>query len=149
MLVGGEPGIGKSRLAEEIAARARAAARACSSGAAGRRAARPAYWPWMQALRACVAERDAPALRAQLGAGGGELAQILPELATRLPDLPAPAAPDAEGARFRLFEAVARLLGRGARPARSSSCSTTSTPPTRLAAAAALRRAGRSAPRRC
>ena len=66
----------------------------------------PAYWPWVQSLRAYVREAEPDALRAQLGAGAADLAQLLPELRELLPELPEPPALESEGARFRLFEAV-------------------------------------------
>jgi tetratricopeptide (TPR) repeat protein len=48
-------------------------------------------------------------VRSQLGAGAGDLAQIIPELRERFPDLPAPP-PESEGARFRMFDAVTAFL---------------------------------------
>ena len=63
----------------------RRAGRACSSAAAGRPAARPPTGPGRRRLRAYVRDTDADALRAQLGAGAPELAQIVPELRAPLP----------------------------------------------------------------
>ena len=70
----------------------------------------PAYWPFVQSLRAYVREVAPELLRAQLGAGAVELAQILPELRELLPGLPEPASLDSEGARFRLFDATAEFF---------------------------------------
>ena len=90
----------------------------------------PAYWPWVQSLRAYVREAEPAALRAQLGAGAVELAQLLPELRELVPDLPEPPAIEPESARFRLFDAVAAFLAAPPGRGRSCSSSTTSTPPT-------------------
>jgi tetratricopeptide (TPR) repeat protein len=49
-------------------------------------------------------------LRAQLGVGAAELAQLLPELRELFSDLLESPAPESEGARFRLFAAVSSLL---------------------------------------
>ena len=46
----------------------------------------PAYWPWVQSLRAYIGERDPDALRDELGAGAAPLAQLLPELRDSSPD---------------------------------------------------------------
>ena len=70
----------------------------------------PAYWPWLHALRGYVRDRDDVALRRELGDGGPEIAQLLPELQTRFPDIPEPRQVDPETARFRLFEATVSLL---------------------------------------
>jgi eukaryotic-like serine/threonine-protein kinase len=77
----------------------------------------PAYWPWIQALRAHLRDTDPGALRAQLGAGAASLAQLLPELRDHFGPLPEPPALEGEGARFRLFEAVRSFL-RGAAESR-------------------------------
>lgn len=109
-LVAGEPGIGKSRLAEEVIAHARARGAHVLVGRCWEAGGAPAYWPWMQTLRAYMRESDPGTVRAQLGAGAADLAPILPDLRQQFPDLPEPPALDSEGARFRLFGATAEFL---------------------------------------
>jgi DNA-binding SARP family transcriptional activator len=109
-LLVGEPGIGKSRLAEELIAQARARGARVLVGRCWEAGGAPAYWPWVQSLRPYVRESDPATLRSQLGAGAADLAQIVPELRQRLPDLPEPASLESEGARFRLFDATADFL---------------------------------------
>jgi DNA-binding SARP family transcriptional activator len=112
VLLVGEPGIGKSRLAEELVARARARGARVLVGRCWEAGGAPAYWPWVQALRTHVRDSDGAALRAQLGAGAADLAQLLPELRERFPGLPEPPVPESDAARFRLFDAVAEFLRR-------------------------------------
>jgi DNA-binding SARP family transcriptional activator len=112
VLVAGEPGVGKSRLADELINEARARGAAVLTGRCWEAGGAPAYWPWVQSLRAYVPQTDLEVLRAQLGTGAGDLAQLLPELRELFPDLPEPPAPESEAARFRLFEAVGSLLRR-------------------------------------
>ena len=113
-MVGGEPGIGKSRLADELAAVASARNARVLWGRCWEAGGAPAYWPWVQALRAYIADAEAESLRSQLGPGGSEVAQLVPELRERFPDLPVPSTPDSEGARFRLFDATADFIRRAA-----------------------------------
>ena len=51
VLVVGEPGIGKTRLAQEIAGRALAAGHAVAWGRCVEADGAPPYWPWLQILR--------------------------------------------------------------------------------------------------
>jgi DNA-binding SARP family transcriptional activator len=111
-LLGGAPGIGKSRLAEELVAQATARGARVLIGRCWEAGGAPAFWPWVQSLRAYVREAAPDALRAQLGAGAADLAQIMPELRERFPDLPEPASLESEAARFRLFDASAEFLRR-------------------------------------
>jgi DNA-binding SARP family transcriptional activator len=113
-LIGGEPGIGKSRLADELARRAREGETRVLWGRCWEAGGAPAYWPWVQALRAYIADVDTESLRLRLGPRGSEIAQLLPELRERFPDLPVPASPESEGARFRLFDATANFIMRAA-----------------------------------
>ncbi len=110
VLLAGEPGIGKSRLAEELMTEARGRGARVLVGRCWEAGGAPAYWPWVQSLRAHVRETEPDELRAQLGEGAADLAQLLPELRTMFPELPEPPALGSEGARFRLFEAVAAFL---------------------------------------
>jgi DNA-binding SARP family transcriptional activator len=109
-LISGEPGIGKSRLADELANRAALRGAQLLFGRAWEAGGAPAFWPWVQALRTLVRERDPERLRSELGARAPDLAQLLPELRELLPGLPEPPSLDSEGARFRLFDAVASFL---------------------------------------
>jgi tetratricopeptide (TPR) repeat protein len=110
LLLAGDPGIGKSRLAGEAATRARDCGVKVVWGRCWEAGGAPAYWPWVQALRALVRGVDSEQLRSQLGAGAPFVAQIVAEVAEMLPDVRPPAPMEAEGARFRLFDAVAAFL---------------------------------------
>jgi DNA-binding SARP family transcriptional activator len=112
-LLVGEPGIGKSRLAEELIAKARGRGARVLVGRCWEAGGAPAYWPWVQSLRSLLREIEPEAVRAQLGAGTRDLAQLLPELRDLDPDLPEPLS--SEGARFRLFEAVSSFVRHAAR----------------------------------
>jgi DNA-binding SARP family transcriptional activator len=103
-LLVGEPGIGKSRIAEEVLDEARRRGALALVGRCWEAGGAPAYWPWVQSIRAYVEQTDPEQLPE-----GGELAQIVPELADRSSEAPALSLDD-EGARFRLFDATARFL---------------------------------------
>ncbi len=109
-LIAGEPGIGKSRLAEEGLRIAHQRGVRVLVGRCWEAGGAPAYWPWVQALRPYLRELDHEPLRAALGPGAVDLAQLFPELAELFPDLPEPPAPESEGARIRLFDATAAFL---------------------------------------
>jgi DNA-binding SARP family transcriptional activator/tetratricopeptide (TPR) repeat protein len=109
-LISGEPGIGKSRLADELINHARARDARVLVGRCWEAGGAPAYWPWVQAIRAYARESNPESLRAQLGAGAADVAQIVPELGELFPDLATPALPETEGARFRFFDAFATFL---------------------------------------
>jgi predicted ATPase len=54
VLLGGEPGIGKTRLAEELAAQATACGVLVLWGRCWEGEGAPAFWPWIQVVRAYV-----------------------------------------------------------------------------------------------
>lgn len=110
--IGGEPGIGKSWLADEMGRRAEERGFSTLWGRCWEAGGAPAYWPWVQSLRSHVESCDPEALREQVGVGAPFVAQILPELKEHLPGVAAPPALDSEGARFQLFDAVAGMLHR-------------------------------------
>jgi DNA-binding SARP family transcriptional activator/class 3 adenylate cyclase len=110
LLLVGEPGIGKSRLGDELIAHARARGARVLVGRCWEAGGAPAYWPWMQALRSYLRDCDPVQLRRELGRGAPDLAQLLPELRELYPDLPEPASLDPDGARFRLFDSVSSFL---------------------------------------
>ena len=109
VLVSGEPGIGKTRLAAEIAGHASERGGVvlygrCDDGLAA------AALPFAQALGAYAAACPVDELRVQLGARAGDLVGLLPALDARLPGIAesAPAEPEVE--RLRTLEAAAALL---------------------------------------
>ena len=110
----GEPGIGKTRLASELA---RAAYQEGAAVFLGRchQEVLISYQPFVEAFGRYVAAVSPDVLRGQLDVYGRELARLVPELARRLPDLPEPVSDDSEGHRFRLFEAAASLLANASR----------------------------------
>jgi predicted ATPase len=114
LLLAGQPGIGKTRLAQEVEALARARGVRSRWGRCHEGESERAYWPWEQILRAELAEWDGDAAHAAVGeAAAVEIAELVPELRQRLPELPRPG-PDAARARARLFDGVVTLLGDGA-----------------------------------
>jgi DNA-binding SARP family transcriptional activator len=116
VVVGGEPGIGKSRLAEELARCAGAGGAEIHWGRCWEEEGAPPYWPWVQVLRACVRGRGTEQLADELGTGAADVAELVPDVRQRLPELPAPVeSADPQQARFRLFDAVAGFLTRASR----------------------------------
>src|SRR2546425_792595 len=70
----------------------------------------PAYWPWVQVVRAYMSEREPSVLAAEMGPCAADIAQIVPALSERLPDLPVPPRLEPEQARFRLFDSFTTFL---------------------------------------
>ena len=109
VLVEGEPGIGKTRLVEEVAAEAARRGVAVHWGRAFEGGATPALWPWLAPLRALVAGLGPAEVPPELGAlvgghgashggDGGALVGASP----------------ADHTRVRLFDAVTRLVAAAA-----------------------------------
>ncbi|HYW03213.1 MAG TPA: AAA family ATPase, partial [Gammaproteobacteria bacterium] len=114
-LIGGEPGIGKSRLAQECAMHAAGLGFQVLWGRCLEDPGAPPYWPWLQLLRAWLNAIDDAHLEEAVGEDGIVLLDLLPELGRRLPGLKQePPLADATHARFRLFEAIVRLWQRSA-----------------------------------
>ena len=74
-----------------------------------------AHQPFVEALRHYVRHCPAQLLSAQVQLISGELRRVVPELAERVPELSDPLPGDPDGARHRLFEAVAAFLTEAAR----------------------------------
>jgi DNA-binding CsgD family transcriptional regulator/tetratricopeptide (TPR) repeat protein len=108
-LIAGEPGVGKSRLVREFAAEAAADGALVLYGACDAAVSTP-YGPFVEALDHLLRVVDVVELRAALGAGGGEITRLVPELPTLVGELPNPAAADPDTERHRLHMAVAELL---------------------------------------
>jgi DNA-binding CsgD family transcriptional regulator/tetratricopeptide (TPR) repeat protein len=109
VLLGGEPGSGKSRLVREFAGEAARDGALVLYGACASDVRTP-YGPFVEALDHLARTVDPPELRAALGTGGGELTRLLPDLAVRAGDLPPPVKADPDTERHRLHTAVTDLL---------------------------------------
>lgn len=110
----GEPGMGKTRTAFELARHARDEGAEVLVGRCYEGEGAPPFWPWVQILRAYARSRDAATLADELGAAATDIAAISPELRMRLPDLAKPPLLEPAAARFRFFDGVAGALSRAA-----------------------------------
>jgi eukaryotic-like serine/threonine-protein kinase len=108
--ISGAPGIGKTRLARAVAAHARARGAFVLTGRGDEGEGAPALWPWVQILRERADSCSNAELRELVGAGGADLAPLVPEIGERLGVRGAPPRLDVEPARFRMFDSVARFL---------------------------------------
>ncbi|MFB3093449.1 MAG: AAA family ATPase, partial [Dehalococcoidia bacterium] len=107
----GEPGIGKTRTAQELATYAGLRSAQVLWGRCYEEQGMPPYWPWVQAIRSYVRERDPEQLRSEMGAGAADIAEIVSDVKDRLPDLrPPPQLESPEQARFRLFDSITSFL---------------------------------------
>ncbi|HEX2064912.1 MAG TPA: AAA family ATPase, partial [Acidimicrobiales bacterium] len=112
VFLGGESGVGKSRLVDEFASRAQRAGATVMVGACGEFGEEgPPYWPVIDALRTLVMKLDAAAVEDVLGPFRPELARLLPELAPT-PDAAEEATTTTYAAQDRLFDLVLRVLHR-------------------------------------
>ncbi len=108
VLLEGEAGIGKTRLATEFVGWAAAQGADVLRGQAFESSGRLSYQPLIEALRPRIDQENAPDDLLH-DVWLAEIARLLPELRERYPDLSNLVA-DASVARNHLFEAVARLL---------------------------------------
>ena len=117
VLVSGEPGIGKSRLVTGFAAAAHAEGATALYGRCEEELGVP-YQPFIEVLRHYVLTCPERELCEFVDTHGSEVARVVPALARRVPNLPAPRPADPDTERFRLFEAVVSALAvaAGARP---------------------------------
>jgi tetratricopeptide (TPR) repeat protein len=102
-LISGEPGIGKSRLMGRVAEHVEEQGWRVWTGRCWEGGGAPAYWPWIQVVRAAGAEfaEFAPAFETE--AGPGRQRRAAPSDSV-----------DPEAARFQLFDKVGRFLAHAA-----------------------------------
>jgi len=115
VMLAGEPGIGKTRIAQEIARYASMRGAAILWGRSYESGGAPPYWPWVQLIRSYVSVTDPDVLRRQMGSTASIIAEVVPEVRDKLPDVAEPSREDDPGsARFRLFDSIATFLRQAA-----------------------------------
>ena len=115
ILLAGEPGIGKTSLADRAAALAGERGFRCCGGAAGRRAARPRTGRGWICSRSWRARSTTPRWRASLGDGAPLLVRAGAGVARAAAETPRRRGAPAEEGRFRLWRAVSALVHEAAK----------------------------------
>lgn len=113
LMIGGEPGIGKTRLAAETCVIARGEGARVLYGRCDEGLGVP-YQPFVETLRSYLESCTDADLEHALGRFPGELVRLVPELVTRMGHLDPPLQSDPATEQYRLFEAVVEWLGAAA-----------------------------------
>ena len=111
LLLSGEPGIGKTRCAEEIARFAEDQGWLVIWGRCYEQPGTPPFWPWIRILEELASVHSDDELRVLLGRHSKVIGDLVPEIAFRLDhDRVAGAAKKITDRRFILFEAISTVL---------------------------------------
>ena len=115
VMIGGEPGVGKTRLAEELMAEAIAAETQVFVGHSYEKEGAAPYVAFVEILEAALARAPSPqAFRQALGEEAAEIAKLLPKLRRLCADVPAPLDLPAEQERRLLFNSIVEVIARTA-----------------------------------
>jgi tetratricopeptide (TPR) repeat protein len=115
VLIGGEPGIGKTRLTEELLAEARRRGAFCLVGHCYEGEGAPPYVPFVEITEHTARTVPPAALRAVLGDSAPEIAKLMPALRQMFPDIPAALVLPAEQQRRFFFNAYRDFVERSCR----------------------------------
>jgi class 3 adenylate cyclase/tetratricopeptide (TPR) repeat protein len=116
VMVGGEPGVGKTRLAEELMAEATAEGVSVFAGHSYEMEGAAPFISMVEILEAALAQASSPQVfRAFLGEQAPEIARLLPELRRYCPDIPPPLQLPAGQERRLLFNSIREVIARSAR----------------------------------
>jgi DNA-binding SARP family transcriptional activator len=112
-LLAGEPGVGKTRLAEELGAHAAGMGFQVLVGRCYESEGVPPYMPFVEILEQALAAAPTPAaFRALLAEDAPEVAKLLPRLRRLFPDIPPPLELPFEQERHYLFNSLRDFVGR-------------------------------------
>jgi len=110
VLLSGEPGVGKTRLAQDLIAHAQKSGAMLLRGGCYEYEATTPYLPFVEAFREWTRRQSAEQLRSALGATAPEIAKFAPEIEAKLGALAPNAALSPSEERMRLFDNAARFL---------------------------------------
>lgn len=113
MMLAGSGGMGKTRLAQQLAALAEADGVPVLWGRCLEEPGAPPYWPWRQLIRGYLRASGDPDPQHTFGPALADIASIVPDLAEgSAAPAPEASAEDSAQSRFRLFDAVVGFLRR-------------------------------------
>jgi tetratricopeptide (TPR) repeat protein len=115
VLIGGEPGIGKTHLTAALAESARLRGALVRVGHCYEAEGSAPYTPFIEALEATLRTGSAKNLRFALGDDAPEIARIMPELRSVYPDIPPAIEAPPDQQRRLLFSAYRSFMERAAR----------------------------------
>ena len=113
-LIGGEPGVGKTRLAEEIAQEAKKEGHRILVGRCHDVDAPTPYLPFVELLEAAAHDVDRETFRMALGEAAGEIAKVMPQLRSLYDDIPPGLDLPSEQERRYLFNSIGEFVERAA-----------------------------------
>ncbi len=108
----GEPGIGKTRLTEELAHFAGMSGATVLWARCHDAEGSPAFWPWSQIVRNSLRNTSPDELRELIADEAGPIAQVVPEIRSIIPDSSILAVLNPDQARFRFFDSLTVFLVR-------------------------------------
>ncbi|RJP20710.1 MAG: hypothetical protein C4520_11175 [Candidatus Abyssobacteria bacterium SURF_5] len=114
VLVGGEPGVGKTRLCEELMIEARSHGFLTLTGHCYQMEGAPFYIPFVEAIELAARIVEPAALRLALGDSAPEVAKLMPRLRTLFRDIPPSAEMPPELERYYMFNGVRDFIERAA-----------------------------------
>lgn len=114
VLIGGEPGVGKTRLAEEMLREAVRRGYRTLTGRCYDLDSPPPYLPFIELLEQGSREVDPATFRLALGDAAGEIAKVMPNLRQLYDNIPAPLELPPEQERRYLFNSIQEFVHRAA-----------------------------------
>ncbi|MDA2937954.1 protein kinase, partial [Acidobacteria bacterium AH-259-A15] len=115
ILIGGEPGVGKTRLAEELLSQARKLSILSLKGHCYEMEGAPPFIPFVEILEHGSRVVPRSAFREALGDAAPEVAKLMPELRRLFPDIPEPIELPPEQQRRYLFNSFLEFVERASR----------------------------------
>jgi tetratricopeptide (TPR) repeat protein len=114
VMIGGEPGVGKTRITEELIVEARQHGFLTLTGHCYEMEGAPPYVPFVEIIESTARIVESDAMLTTLGTDAPEVAKLMPELRHTFPDIPTPKQLPPEQERRRMFNGVLDFISRAA-----------------------------------